>query len=266
MKKFLLMAMVAVAFMACNENGASVPSSDKKAVKAVTTDAVSMVGQEPAKVEKFLTSAGFTKVEATDGIAKVSARYVRAPKAKAAEEVSVQYVYNLPTDYQSMDEAAGAQYVQNLLDKGECLVMVITIYKDNKLMVVSTNVFAPLKDNINLLYTQNSDGLFAQLPAPNGTTSFWQGGIRQGEKSYTDHAEYVAAIAAAKAISAEEQGYAIKNLDPAKMTAEGFGFYCLWENPDEAERAAMLKEDGIVGAMGSFSVMDYAYALEAGER
>lgn len=52
MKKFLLMAMVAVAFMACNQNGASVPSSDKKAVKAVTTDAVSMVGQDPAKVEK----------------------------------------------------------------------------------------------------------------------------------------------------------------------------------------------------------------------
>lgn len=263
MKKFLLMAMVAVAFMACNEkNGASVPSSDKNAVKAVTTDAVSMVGQDPAKVEKILTSAGFTKVESTDATAKVIARYVRSPKAKAAEEVTVQYVYNLPADYVSMGEEAGLQYVQNLLAKGECLVVVYTIYKDNKLMVISTNVFAPLKDDINLLYTQNSDGLFAQLPTPNGTTSFWQGNIQEGEKSYTDHAEYVATIAAAQAISADEQGYALKNLDPVNMTADGFGFYCYWENPDEAERAAMLEENGIVGAMGSFSVMDYSYTLE----
>lgn len=263
MKKFLLMAMVAVAFMACNQNGASVPSSDKKAVKAVTTDAVSMVGQDPAKVEKILTSAGFTKVESTDATAKVIARYVRSPKAKAAEEVSVQYVYNLPADYVSMGEEAVLQYVQNLLAKGECLVVVYTIYKDNKLMVVSTSVFAPLKDDINLLYTQNSDGLFAQLPALNGTTSFWQGNIQEGEKSYTDHAEYVATIAAAQAILADEQGYALKNLDPVNnMTAEGFGFYCYWENPDEAARATMLEEIGIVGAMGNFSVMDYSYTFE----
>lgn len=263
MKKFLLMAMVAVAFMACNEkNGASVPSSDKNAVKAVTTDAVSMVGQDPAKVEKILTSAGFTKVESTDATAKVIARYVRSPKAKAAEEVSVQYVYNLPADYVSMGEEAVLQYVQNLLAKGECLVVVYTIYKDNKLVVISTSVFAPLKDDINLLYTQNSDGLFAQLPAPNGTTSFWQGNIQEGEKSYTDHAEYVAAIAAAQAISADEQGYALKNLDPVNMTADGFGFYCYWENPDEAARATMLEEIGIVGAMGNFSVMDYSYTFE----
>ena len=270
MKKILLVAMVAFAFMACSsdKNGASVPSGDKKAVKAVTAEAVDLVGESPAKVDKSLTAAGFKKVEASElekVVARAQAR-VKKQKAHTAEgEVEVTYVYNYPDNFWNIsEEEEVTAYVKSLFAKGKCLVMVVAVYVDDKLTALSTNVMAPIKDGISLLYAENSDALYAQLPAINGQTSFWEGHIYSGEsgKDYTDHAAYVAAVTAAKSIDAEEWGYAITNMDMTAGSFEGFGFYAVWVLPDDEDQSEMEEEMGFAYAYGNFSVVDYASLMQ----
>lgn len=261
MKKILLVAMVAFAFMACNQNGASVPSNDKKAVKAVTTEAVSLIGEAPASVDKSLQKAGF--VQADNDFLKVAKRATGARVAQKFNEVApveVAYIYNLPENYNEMTNKEGEAYIKSLLAKGECLAIVQAMFVEDKLVALSTSVLAPIKDNINLLYTESSDGLFKQLPPVDGKLTMWQGVIgAKEEKSYTDHAQYVADIAAAQAIEAQEMGMTVKQ-NATTGEPEGFGFMCMWMNPSEEEQASMEEDDGFIGAMGEFAVVDYAYS------
>ena len=61
--KNLLIAMVAFAFTACNENGASKPANDREAIQTVVAQSSSLIGQSPEKIDKAMQKAGFTKVE-----------------------------------------------------------------------------------------------------------------------------------------------------------------------------------------------------------
>lgn len=258
MKKILLVAMVAFAFMACNE-GASVPSSDKKAVKTVTAEAPALLGETAATVDKKLQAAGYSKADGALALTAKRAIQARAPKKLPAGLVEVLYIYNLPTDYQQMSEAEANAYITNLLDKGECLAMVVAMYVDDTLVILSTSVIAPIKEDINLLYTSNSDGLFKKLPAIDNMYTYWSGYNSSGDKEYTDHAQFVADIAAVKAVEAEEYGATVKIKNMETGEGEGFGYSCFWNNPTEEEQAEMRREEGFVSAMGGFSVADYAF-------
>lgn len=258
MKKILLVAMVAFAFMACNENGASVPSNDKKAVKAVTSEAKALIGETPANVDKTLQKAGFSKVEGSLKVIAQRALPARAAKKIKAEvaPVEVMYFYNMPENANEMSDEEGIAYLNGLFEKGKCAVVAQAAYVDDKLVLISTSVLAPIKDNINLLYTENSDGLFKTLPTIDGKSTVWQGTI--GETKHTDHAQYVADIAAAQAVQATEQAYSLQ-VDMDAQTATGFAYMCMWMNPSEEEQAEMKKEEGFVAAMGEFAVLDYEY-------
>ena len=66
MKKIIFMAVLAVAFIACNKNKGSeveMPAEEKKAVTAGTSEMVSQFGHSEAKVDKHMASAGYTKAE-----------------------------------------------------------------------------------------------------------------------------------------------------------------------------------------------------------
>ena len=64
MKKFLFVAALAVAFMAC-DNKAEMPKQEQKAMKAATVEVVDMIGTaKPADVLKVLLDAGFEKIDA----------------------------------------------------------------------------------------------------------------------------------------------------------------------------------------------------------
>lgn len=256
------MAMVAFAFLACNE-GASVPSKDKKAVKSVTSEAFDLLGSDAAKVDKALKDAGFTKVEggALPKVAERKLAHVRKRSVKPQDEefqpaVEAMYLYNVPEDYYTMTEDEATNYAKGVLDKGECIVMVLAYFNADKLAAFQTNVIAPMKDNINLLFTEVSDAEYKKLPEGSViegmNTTQWEGGI--DDERYTDHAKFVAAVAKVKEVYAQEMGMAITKLDMTNGNSEGFMYFNYWVNPDEETQEEQVEDNGFAAAAGSFSV------------
>ena len=261
MKKLLVLAMVAFAFLACNE-GASVPSKDKKAAKAVTSQAFDLLGSDAATVDKALTDAGYVELKESnmnDVVARALKKVRKGIKAESSEQVM--YIYNLPQDYEKMTEEESTEYVKGLMDKGKCMYVVVVRYSNNKMNMLSTRVIAPLKDNINLLFTEVSDEEYKKMPegisVEGKKAQEWIGYIFSGdeEKEYTDHAELVAAVAKAKTIGVEEEAYSVTKVNLTSGEPEGIAYYNVWSNPDEEEQESMLKENGFVAAIGAFSVV-----------
>ena len=260
MKKLLVLAMVAFAFLACDQ-GAPVPSKDKKAAKAVTSQAFDLLGSDAATVDKALTDAGYVEVKESTMNSVVARALKKVRKGiKAESKEQVMYVYNLPQDYAKMTKEESIAYVKGLLDKGECMCAVVVRYSNNKMTLLSTEVIAPLKDDINLLFTEVSDEEYKKMPegisVAGEKMQQWVGSTVIGyeEKEYTDHAELVAAVAKAKTIHVEEEAYSVTNVNLSSDEPEGVAYFNRWINPDEEEQESMLEENGFVLAIGSFSV------------
>ena len=259
MKKLLVLAMVAFAFLACNE-GASVPKKDKTAVKAVTSQAFDLLGSDAAKVDKALTDAGYVELKESNMNGVVARALKKVRKDIKAESSAQVYIYNLPQDYEKMTEEESTEYVKGLMDKGECLYVVTVRYSNDKMAMLSTRVLAPLKDNINLLFTEVSDEEYKKMPegisVEGKKMQHWAGYTFSGDedKEFTDHAELVAAVAKAKAIEVEEEAYSVTKVNLTSGDPEGIAYYNSWTNPDEEEQESMLKENGFVAAVGSFTV------------
>lgn len=260
MKKLLVLAMVAFAFLACNE-GASVPSKDKKAAKAVTSQAFDLLGSDAATVDKALTDAGYVELKESNMNGVVARALKKVRKGiKAESSAQVVYIYNLPQDYEKMTQEESVKYIKDLLDKGECMYVVMVMYSNDKMTILSTRVIAPLKDNINLLLTEVSDEEYKKMPegisVEGQKMQHWAGYTFSGDedKEFTDHAEFVAAVAKAKAIEVEEEAYSVTKVNLTSGDPEGIAYYNIWTNPDEEEQESMLGENGFVAAMGSFSV------------
>ena len=260
MKKLLVLAMVAFAFLACDQ-GAPVPSKDTKAAKAVISQAFDLLGSDAATVDKALTDAGYVEVKESNmnGVVARALKKVRKGiKAESSEQVM--YVYNLPQDYAKMTKEESIAYVKGLLDKGECMCAVVVRYSNNKMTLLSTEVIAPLKDDINLLFTEVSDEEYKKMPegisVAGEKMQQWVGStvIGDEEKEFTDHAELVAAVAKAKTIHVEEEAYSVTNVNLSSDEPEGVAYFNRWINPDEEEQESMLEENGFVWAIGSFSV------------
>lgn len=259
MKKLLVLAMVAFAFLACNE-GASVPSKDKKAAKAVTSQAFDLLGSDAATVDKALTDAGYVELKESNMNGVVARALKKVRKDIKAESSAQVYIYNLPQDYEKMTEEESTEYVKGLMDKGKCMYVVVVRYSNNKMNMLSTRVIAPLKDNINLLFTEVSDEEYKKMPegisVEGKKMQHWAGYTFSGDedKEFTDHAELVAAVAKAKAIEVEEEAYSVTKVNLTSGDPEGIAYYNSWTNPDEEEQESMLKENGFVAAVGSFTV------------
>ena len=259
MKKLLVLAMVAFAFLACNE-GASVPSKDKKAAKAVTSQAFDLLGSDAATVDKALTDAGYVELKESNMNGVVARALKKVRKDIKAESSAQVYIYNLPQDYEKMTEEESTEYVKGLMDKGECLYVVTVRYSNDKMAMLSTRVLAPLKDNINLLFTEVSDEEYKKMPegisVEGKKMQHWAGYTFSGDedKEFTDHAELVAAVAKAKTIGVEEEAYSVTKVNLTSGDPEGIAYYNSWTNPDEEEQESMLKENGFVAAVGSFTV------------
>lgn len=250
MKKILLMAMVAFAFMACNGNGADVPSKDQKAIDAATVQAPSLIGQAPEAVDKALVKAGFTQADVE--FARVAKRHLpaRAPQMQNAEEpVQVVYLYNITEEImKEKDESKTIAYANSVFAKGNCIVIAMAMYLEDKLAGIACDVMVPLNDSCSLIYTTVSDGLFKQMPKIDNVYATWQGQV--GETVYADHAAFVSSIAAAKAVEANEQG---------SYMEKGYCYVGHWGYPDEAEIAArQAKNEGIFAECSMF-VIDLAH-------
>jgi hypothetical protein len=239
-----------------------VPSKDKKAAKAVTSQAFDLLGSDAATVDKALTDAGYVELKESNMNGVVARALKKVRKGiKAESSAEVMYIYNLPQDYEKMTEEESTEYVKGLMDKGECLYVVTVRYSNDKMAMLSTRVLAPLKDNINLLFTEVSDEEYKKMPegisVEGKKMQHWAGYTFSGDedKEFTDHAELVAAVAKAKAIEVEEEAYSVTKVNLTSGDPEGIAYYNSWTNPDEEEQESMLKENGFVAAIGAFSVV-----------
>lgn len=266
MKKLLFIVAMAVAFMAC-ENKAEMPKQEQKAMKAATVEVVDMIGTaKPADVQKTLLDAGFTKVEAQLAMpakcaAQAKANMKKAIKAEGTEEI---YVYGLPDNFFSMSEDEQAAYMKKQLESGDGFIQVTVTYQSDVLYASATVLMTGLRDKINVTYANESDALYAALPKPMAEEmGVWHGNIygpddEEGTQ-YEKHTEYVAAVAAAKGIRAEEMGYSVTAASATGYVGKAYVAY--WMNPgDDAEaQQDMVEEMGAACAYGYFVVADVNY-------
>ena len=270
MKKVFLMLMVAVAFMACENvpgGNSGVPTKDAKAVAASTSGAVELLGKDAAAVDKALLAAGYEKVEMT-----YNAAPARLKKAfKEETNATYYYVFGYPKNVEKMTEEEMYKYQQELFGKGGAMSIVYVTFENNVLSNMQTQVAVGMSKKTNLLYTDISDLLFAELPKTDSLRQ-WRGAVygagEDGENQFTDHAAYVAKVAATNGIEAQEMG---EGLYPETKTAKGY--YALWYAPDpenpQAARVIAADNDSatteeptnneVLYAMGMFSVAQSAY-------
>lgn len=264
MKKFLFVAALAVAFMAC-DNKAEMPKQEQKAMKAATVEVVDMIGTaKAADVQKVLLDAGFEKIDAQVAlpakcIAKAKANMKKAVKAEGTEEI---YIYGLPENFYSMSEEEQYNYMKNRLAEGDGYIQVTVTYQDNVLYASATLLVTGLRDKLNVTYANESDALYAALPKPmTAEMGMWQGQTftdpeQEEAVEYEDHAKYVAAVAAAKLIQAEEMGYSVTAASASGYAGKAYMAY--WLNPGDNEEAiaGIEEEMGAPCAYGYFVVAD----------
>jgi len=252
MKKILFMAVIAVAFMACGEkNGANLPSKDKKALDKVTVQAIEMIGQSAASVEKALLNAGFVKSDIDlMGAPKRMERKFQAPAASTTTEVM--YVYGVdPEKFADDDEDASVAAFNSALKKGSIIVAYV-VFTGDKLYGIECIAIAQCAKNASRMYTDISDGLYAEIP-DNALMSQWEGEI--AKKTYTKQNEFVAAIAAAEdGITAAEQGYAVTAA--VGSAYEGFVYVGQWADPNAADKAQMEKKGYLPYVTAMLAVLD----------
>lgn len=269
MKKILLMAVAALMFVACNENGPS--SADKKSANVVSSEAIALIGQDLAQVDKALTAAGYVKVNAE--LEKAAPARVRAMASMAASS-SVLYVYGLPANINEMSEDEYDACMTKAIQDGETIAMAYVVLEDGKLVGMQTTMYLKLKSGVNKLYTDVSDKLYAQIPAEaipetpltEAPSKFpfamWVGAVsieaaREEDEDVletTDHAEFVAKIAANTSLEAGEYAYLYTNQD-----GDGWMYQTNWLNPTEEEQKEMQEEIGATIAYGWFIVADIHY-------
>lgn len=256
------MAIVALTLMACgnSKNGAEMPAKDKQAVENATSGALNQIGKSQAEFDKFLTDAGFLKVESSLGApAKHLQAKHKAPAAKDASTVEVEYVYGLTlAEYSMTDQSAIAARQNEILKKGNTIIVIYAAFSSNKLMMVEASMAVAANKKANTFYTGISDKYLATIPS-DAVQSSWSGALgAKAENVYQKHDEFVAAIAAAESgVTAAEMGYALMN----PTTYDGFGYITNWLNPDADQIAKQAEQGYDPYAIASCAGMDMMVLL-----
>ena len=253
MKKFFIMAIAALAMIACNSNDPNGPSSkEQKAMKLAASGAVDMLGKDQASVEKQLTAAGFVKMD--DAVKLPMKRQpLRKVKGQKAEGASVTYIY--PAEAVEMGEDAMPKFMTD----GNTVVGATVMYnEDGKMVAIETISYVgaaqPKSSFINL-----SNALYDKIPSGSigNQTSFpmamWKGYFSDNMEvepvEVEDHATLIAKVKAADMVISEEGAQVVKSY--SEEAIDGFVYSAAFVVPDEEAKAEMVKEVGFA----------YAYAM-----
>lgn len=260
MKKLLFIAVAALTLIACGspKDNPELPAKDKKALDKATVEAVACIGQSPAKVAELLTSAGYVKVEGVklEAPKRIAAK-TKAPAAGATYDV---FLYGLDASAIDKDAEFATAEFNKVISSGNSIILAFAIYYNDQLVEMITSICVAKGAKVNQKYTKISDEMYATLPA-NALATSWQGVIvTDKEQKYTKREDYVAFIAGAQELQAEEFGYAATsvNLDG---TPAGFAYVCDWVNPDEKAVAEQTKDGYEPYVAGQIAVLDLALLL-----
>lgn len=255
MKKILIVAIVAIGIMACEKNGPSTPEKEKEVFKSVTVDAIALIGQDQAAIEKRLADAGFCKVTDTEYYNMItfepeySARLSTGKQMNMQEDADISeavYYYGIPDKFFQQDKKDIVAYLDKLLADGKSFSVARVIYKDGKMLKIYGGFCPVLNEKPYQLYSETSSELFKCLPSAE-SNRFWKGWIgteHSGNpqyviEDYKEHTKYLEVIASDAAIvNAAEHGYSISE-DSAN--GENFFYQLLWQNTTEDMKAEMRK-------------------------
>ena len=265
MKKILLMAVAALMFVACNENGPS--SADKKCAKVVSSEAVDLIGKDMATVDKALTAAGY--VQAKEDKAQGAPARVRAlVKEAASEMVRVVYIYGLPANIDSMTEAEAAECMQKALKDGKTIALAYVRSVDGKMAGMQTVLYMKLQENANKLIVDISNSLYGKIPegaiVDGQPTKFpyamWYGAVTVGNEqeptTMTKHADYIAKVAANTEVAAQEMAQSVESEE------KGWVYQVMWINPNEETKKEMAEDFGEAIVYGMYMVGDMSMMMK----
>ena len=228
MKRILILALVAITVVACEQKNEEISRHDKNALKLVTVDAIQLLGKNSAAVEKSLLKAGFVPVADTTKTQMPALRanmpeMINMPQKITPNRVST-YKYGDP---------------DGLRTKGDTYIIAYAAYYEDVFVVMQCYFFKKIDDKINLLYKEISDLQISKIPeyvyywSWQGTNYFFE---QDTTLFYTDHERYVTDIAASTPIYTEEQGVAQTSV----FGAEGYVYHNTWQYPTAATQDTML--------------------------
>ena len=262
MKKWLILVMTVISVMACEEGEKISPEKDKDALKAVTVNAISLLGQNQTVVEKTLSDAAFIRVWDTvyyniillaRNPVRISANEQRLNNDKKTDGIIEElYYYGLPDKFFQQNDQEIVNYLDKFFADGRSLCITQVLYKDGKLFKIRTDYNTLLTEKPFLTYNEISDGLFFPSKESN---RFWRGTIRRfhSEDSqyyvdeYKDHAQYLDVLASDSAITNAVE-YCYTETNPAN--SERFYYNTYWLNPTDDMKTEMR-------AMGFFHYYMY---------
>lgn len=257
MKKVFFTIMAAVVLMSCggSANDPEISANDKKAMKKASCEAVAQLGENKAKVDTYLTSAGYVKVDVNvSDYMPAPARKKGIETAKASQADTLNYVYgvnvNAISDYSSSQAA-----IESALGNNGAVIALQAIFYEGKLVELESGVLMNVKSNIKPVFIEISDSLYNAIPA-NAVQTQWYGYIN-AETKCADHAEFDATIAGSQALQAQEMAFIITKADVSTMTLEGYGYGNFLYVPTDDEAEAMKEELRFPYATVSFGVLDY---------
>lgn len=263
MKKMILLVAVMAMCIACGDrNGAELPKQqDKKALSAVASEAIDMVGEDSVKVGKALRSAGLkflaTQEELEESKSPLLQHCRKMKKAGDPNITEVYYGYNIPTEYLFIsDDEEAYQYVETTFREGRSFMIVQVYFYKDKMVGISTTVESGLTKTVNLLYTEESDKMYASI-SKDAANFTWKGDTGLDAKiikEYTDHAEFSADIAAADAVEADESASYTTEAFPNGLKYEAF-----WVHHSEEQMAKETPKGMAYSVWGSFVVYDARY-------
>jgi hypothetical protein len=256
MKKILIVAIVAIGIMACEKNGPSTPEKEKEVFKSVTVDAIALIGQDQAAIEKRLADAGFSKVTDTEYYNMItfepeySARLSTGKQMNMQEDADISeavYYYGIPDKFFQQDKKDIVASLDKLLSEGKSFSIARVSCKDGKLIKIHGNFCSLLTEKPYQIYSETSAELFKRLPLGE-SNRFWKGwiGTQHPESpqytidEYNDHAHYIDIIDSDPSVmNAAEHGYTASETD--SESSDAFFYQILWQNTTEDMKAEMRK-------------------------
>lgn len=266
MKKILLVAMAAVLFMACENNGggnSGMPGKDQAALSATTSKAVSLVGKSRTNAENAFKAAGFVELKDGSGLVALPAKAPKKVQGIKKDGVTeVTYIYGV-SDGQTEEEL-----IQSLKD-GNCVIVLEASFHGDTFVGTGVTFITAKSETVNRRFIFSSNEMYNSLPS-NPAMRAWEGIIAESAEDissegeeYEDHSKFVAAINAMQEVAAVDAGTGFTKVDYNTGEYEGFGYYMAWVNPSEEEfYESDMAYIGVPCAVGTYAVMDIDYMTE----
>ena len=236
MKKIMYVAMVALAFMACNQNSPELPKDEQKATVLVSDSVFNLINQPLATVHKAMLDAGYKYAEPN----KMASLSKKIFKDLITNE-SRSYVMGMDPD--SLSSNTGMMYEMNkAMNAGKNIEMVTVRYMDGECVSVNAQVIVPASFNITEFYLNRTQAMCKILEAMPIKNFSWTGTVGSEDKEqrteYLKRDAFAAAVKGKKGIQASEWASNIE----IKQVQEGLGYQASLEVMSDATYQEVMDE------------------------